>query len=161
MRFPIDTAYIVLKWSGRGMFAHSIRAEGGADMYMFPPQTRRTSAAAIIVWRDGTRENILLREYGPSAWASQEFALDLHLTKQNHIFISFPVPRWQVHLKGKVKYLRGAFRQSRSLKWPDFPCPSEPGFGIMPLSSALSLLHILCEARLLPIPRIINLKCAH
>ena len=31
-----------------------------------------------------------------------------------------------LHLK--VKYLRGAFRRSRSLKWPDFPCPSEPGF---------------------------------
>ena len=48
----------------------------------------------------------------------------------------------------KVKYLRGAFWQSRSLKWPDFPCPSEPGFGIMPLSSALSQLHILCGSAL-------------
>ena len=43
----------------------------------------------------------------------------------------------------KVKYLRGAFWRSRSLKWPDFPCPSEAGFGIMPLSSTLSQLHIL------------------
>ena len=61
----------------------------------------------------------------------------------------------------KVKYLRGAFRRSRSLKWPDYPCPLEPGFGIMPLSSALSQLHILCVARLLPIPEIIHLRCAH
>ena len=29
-------------------------------------------------------------------------------------------------LKVKVKYLQGAFWRSRSLKGPDFPCPTEP-----------------------------------
>ena len=33
-----------------------------------------------------------------------------------------------------------------------FSMPLEPGFGIMPLSSALSQFHILCVARLLPTP---------
>ena len=45
-------------------------------------------------------------------------------------------------VKVKVKHLRGAFQWSRSHKWPDFPCPSEPGFGIMPLSSLHSLSYI-------------------
>ena len=75
---------------------------------------------------------------------------------KNFIYLDSSVLR----LKVKVKYLRGAFRRSRSLKWPDFPCPSEPGFGITPLSSALSQLHILCVARLLPIPQIIHRRCA-
>ena len=60
----------------------------------------------------------------------------------------------------KVKYLRSAFRRSRSLKWPDFPCLSEPGFGIMPLSSALSQLQVLCVAQLFLTPGIICLRCA-
>ena len=38
--------------------------------------------------------------------------------------------------------LQGAFQPSRSPRWPDFPCPLEPGFGAMPLISALSQLHI-------------------
>ena len=32
-----------------------------------------------------------------------------------------------IHPTGiKVKYLRGTFQWSRSLRWPDFPCPLEP-----------------------------------
>ena len=45
-----------------------------------------------------------------------------------------------------VKYLRGAFWQSQSLKWLYFPCPWSQV--LMPLSSALSQLHIypLCDS---------------
>ena len=41
-----------------------------------------------------------------------------------------------------------------------FSMPLAPSLGIMPLSSALSQLRILCVAGLLPTPRIISLRCA-
>ena len=56
-----------------------------------------------------------------------------------------------VRMYGKGKVPPGCLlAEPVTYRWPDFPFPLEPGFGIMPLSSALSKLHMLCAAWLLP-----------
>ena len=65
--------------------------------------------------------------------------------------------RW---LKVKVKYLGGAFKKTRSFRWPHVPCSWSKVFGTMPLSSAFSPPHIPSGAWLLPTPRLICLRGA-
>ena len=63
---------------------------------------------------------------------------------KNLLKINFPPNSFLLHLnwvsfeegrrrgecvKGEGKVPRGAFWQSRSLRWPEFTCPLEPGFG--------------------------------
>ena len=79
--------------------------------------------------------------------------IDLQATKLFLVTFTFRKgtilrPTKHLLLKVKVKYLRGAYWQSRSLQWQDFPCPSEPGFVIMPLGSALSVTYPLCGSAL-------------
>ena len=59
----------------------------------------------------------------------------------------------------KIKYLQDAIQRSRSLRWSNFPCPWSQAYALC--RWALSQLHILRVAWLLPTPQIIHLRCAH
>ena len=61
----------------------------------------------------------------------------------------------------KEKYLRGAFGGVGHVSDQIFHAPGTKLIGIIPRSSALSHLHNLCVAWLLPRPRIIILRSAH
>ena len=63
--------------------------------------------------------------------------------------------------KGKGEVPPGCLLTKPVTSVTSFSIPLEPCFGTMPLSSALSQLHILCVSWHLQTPKIISLRCAH
>ena len=62
-------------------------------------------------------------------------------TLNEHFTLGWPAA---IILKVKVKYLWGAFWQSRSLKWPDFPCPWSQALALCCWLRTLSVTYPLC-----------------